>query len=190
MLRRRGYRNVRCISPSSDDKHAGAPFESTRIVANDERVVVLFLIGAKLSVDYIHRAICSRVDRCATLIIVHELPVTPEAKKIVRDPIKLPIESCNRDDIVDNESRPSQLTIETFAFDDVKYDPISACPPHHLVATAAAVSRRDDDVSELKEWKKYPTICQSDTICRYYGFSVGDIVAIEEFGGISHRRCV
>lgn len=75
-----------------------------------------------------------------------------------------------------NTNSPYQF--EIFSFDEMSYDPIEIVPPHRKI------------VNRPPEWNKLPIILTNDMIARYYWFKQGDVIAIDENGYTSYRKCV
>jgi len=75
-----------------------------------------------------------------------------------------------------NTEMPFQF--EIFSFDEMSYDPIEIVPHHKKIDNKPA------------EWNKLPIILTSDIIARYYWFKHGDVIAIDENGYTSYRKCI
>ena len=72
----------------------------------------------------------------------------------------------------------SPFQFEIFSFDEMSYDPIEIVSPHKKIDNKPA------------DWNKFPIILTSDIIARYYWFKHGDVIAIDENGYTSYRRCI
>lgn len=72
----------------------------------------------------------------------------------------------------------SPFQFEIFSFDEMSYDPIEIVPPHKKI------------VNKPADWNKLPIILTTDIIARYYWFKHGDVIAIDENGYTSYRKCV
>jgi hypothetical protein len=70
------------------------------------------------------------------------------------------------------------FTIETFTFDEMAFDILDVVPTHQLVSGP-----------KPREWQRYPIILSTDIVSRYFGFKKGDVVKIDEFDGLTYRRC-
>lgn len=72
----------------------------------------------------------------------------------------------------------SPFQFEIFSFDEMSYDPIEIVAPHKKID------------NKPSEWNKFPIILTSDIIARYYWFKHGDVIAIDENGYTSYRKCI
>jgi hypothetical protein len=73
----------------------------------------------------------------------------------------------------------SPFQFEIFSFDEMSYDPIEIVPLHKKIIN-----------NKPSEWNKFPIILTSDIIARYYWFKHGDVIAIDENGYTSYRKCI
>lgn len=69
--------------------------------------------------------------------------------------------------------------VETFTYNEMGYDILKVVPPHSKV-----------DGPKHKDWKNFPILKSTDAACRYFGFSKGDVVKIEDGDEIIYRRVV
>lgn len=162
MLEQRGYTNIKTNEDTNSSSICMASRED-----NKDMISVIFVGDIKLTVQHIRQYLGEMdIIKCVHCIIIHGNSVTPAAKKFAKE----------------NEDKKVELFCESELIYNIT---THSCVPKHT-----RLSNDESVEFKNKYGTNFPSILRSDPISRFYGFSKGDIIEIEDLDEIIKYRIV
>lgn len=160
MLDQRGYST---IHHNNDD--TSSLFMA--IDSDDNNISVIFIGDIKLTVQHIRQYLGEMdVINCPQCIIIYGNSVTPAAKKFAHD----------------NEDKKVELFSESeLMYNITKHNYV---PKHTRLSASGAEEFKD------KYGTSFPCLHFTDPVSRFYAFSIGDVIEIEDLDEIVKYRIV
>jgi len=160
MLNQRGYTT---IEHNNDNT-------SSLFMANNssgDKVSVIFVGDIKLTVQHIRQYLGEMdVINCTHCIIIYGVSVTPAAKKFA----------------IDNQDKK----VELFCESELMYN----ITEHNYVPKHTRLSLNESTIFKDKYGTNFPCMYVTEPISRFYDFSIGDIIEIEDLDDIVKYRIV
>lgn len=160
MLDQRGYSTI-----DHNDDDTSSLFTATD--ADDNNISVIFIGDTKLTVQYIRQYLGEMdVINCPHCIIIYGNSVTPAAKKFAHD----------------NEDKK----VELFCESELMYNITN----HNYVPKHTRLSSSEAEEFKDKYGINFPCLYFTDPVARFYAFSRGDVIEIEDLDEIVKYRIV
>lgn len=160
MLKQRGYESI-----DHNDDDTSSSFMASN--ADGNRISIIFIGDIKLTVQHIRQYLGEMdIINCTHCIIIHGNSVTPAAKKFAQD----------------NEDKK----VELFCESELMYN----ITKHSYVPKHTRLSSNESKEFKNKYGTNFPYMYSNDPVSRFYGFSRGDVIEIEDLDEIIKYRIV